>query len=101
MGPPQAEDALRKCCQLRRRPTRSCVTDRAFAGADTLATSYALAAAIREIGQEQAGRSGVHRQADDRRRHRAGRPRHRQAPGLNLLTYVSRIVAVDLDARTS
>lgn len=50
MGPPQAEDALRESI------ARGCddafhVTDRAFAGADTYATSYALQAAIRKIAQ--------------------------------------------------
>jgi electron transfer flavoprotein beta subunit len=53
MGPPQAEDALRKCISFGA-DDAVLVTDRAFAGADTLATSYALAAAIRQIGQEQA-----------------------------------------------
>jgi electron transfer flavoprotein beta subunit len=53
MGPPQAEDALRKCISFGATDA-VLVTDRAFAGADTLATSYALAAAIRKIGQEQA-----------------------------------------------
>lgn len=53
MGPPQAEDALRKCISFGATDA-ILVTDRAFAGADTLATSYALAAAIRKIGQDQA-----------------------------------------------
>ncbi len=53
MGPPQAEDSLRKCISFGATDA-VLVTDRAFAGADTLATSYALAAAIRKIGQEQA-----------------------------------------------
>lgn len=48
MGPPQAEDALRDAI------ARGCddayhVTDRAFAGADTWATSYTLQMAIRKI----------------------------------------------------
>jgi electron transfer flavoprotein alpha/beta subunit len=49
MGPPQAEDAVRDAV------ARGCgdgllLSDRAFAGADTWATSYALAAAIRALG---------------------------------------------------
>jgi len=49
MGPPQAEAALREGISL------GCdegilITDRAFAGSDTLATSYTLACAIRKIG---------------------------------------------------
>jgi electron transfer flavoprotein beta subunit len=50
MGPPQAEDALRDAI------SRGCddayhVTDRAFAGADTWATSYTLQMAIRKIAE--------------------------------------------------
>ncbi|MFH0896998.1 MAG: electron transfer flavoprotein subunit beta/FixA family protein [Candidatus Bathyarchaeota archaeon] len=49
MGPPQAENTLREALAL------GCdraflLTDRAFAGADTLATSYTLACGIRQIG---------------------------------------------------
>jgi len=49
MGPPQAEAAVRDAV------ARGCddgllLSDRAFAGADTWATSYALAAAIRALG---------------------------------------------------
>jgi electron transfer flavoprotein beta subunit len=49
MGPPQAEDALRQALAM------GCdeailISDRAFAGSDTLATSYILAQAIRKIG---------------------------------------------------
>ena len=48
MGPPQAEDALREAIAL------GCdeailVSDRAFAGSDTLATGYTLAMAIKKI----------------------------------------------------
>jgi electron transfer flavoprotein beta subunit len=50
MGPPQAEAALREAISL------GCdegvlISDRAFAGSDTLATSYTLAMAIRKIGK--------------------------------------------------
>ena len=49
MGPPQAEDVLKKALAL------GCdeaylLSDRAFGGADTLATSYTLAMAARKIG---------------------------------------------------
>jgi electron transfer flavoprotein beta subunit len=52
MGPPQAEEALRDAI------ARGCddafhVTDRAFAGADTWATSYTLQMSIRKIAQEK------------------------------------------------
>lgn len=48
MGPPQAENALRKALSFGA-DDAILVTDRAFAGADTLATSFALASAIRQI----------------------------------------------------
>lgn len=52
MGPPMAEQALRKALSF------GCdrailVTDRAFAGSDTLATSYVLASAIAKIREEE------------------------------------------------
>ncbi len=50
MGPPQAESALREALSM------GCdeailLTDRAFAGSDTLATSYTLACGIKKIGE--------------------------------------------------
>ena len=50
MGPPMAEDSLRKCLTFGA-DRAVLLTDRFFAGSDTLATSYALTAAIRKIGQ--------------------------------------------------
>ena len=50
MGPPMAEESLRRALSFG--PDRAVLlTDRAFAGSDTLATSYALANAIRKIGE--------------------------------------------------
>lgn len=49
MGPPQAEKALRETLELGIDDV-ILLCDRAFAGSDTLATSYALAAAIKKIG---------------------------------------------------
>jgi len=98
MGPPQAEDALRKCVSFGATDA-ILVTDRAFAGADTLATSYALAAAIRRIGQEQAvDLVFTGKQTIDGDTAQVG-PGIAKRLGLNLLTYVSRIVEVDLDGR--
>lgn len=49
MGPPQAESSVRDT--LSRGADRGILlVDRAFAGADTLATSYTLASAIRKVG---------------------------------------------------
>ncbi len=50
MGPPRAADLLRE--GLYRGADRAVLlTDRAFAGADTLATSYALSQAIKQLGK--------------------------------------------------
>jgi len=50
MGPPMAEDSLRKA--LAYGANRAVLlTDRQFAGSDTLATTYALASAIRKVSQ--------------------------------------------------
>ncbi len=48
MGPPPAEKALKECISLGA-DDAVLVTDRGFAGADTLATSYVLAKAIEKI----------------------------------------------------
>ncbi|MFO1273208.1 MAG: electron transfer flavoprotein subunit beta/FixA family protein [Rubrivivax sp.] len=98
MGPPQAEEALRKCISFGATDA-VLVTDRAFAGADTLATSYALAAAIRKIGEEQAvDLVFTGKQTIDGDTAQVG-PGIAKRLGVNLLTYVSRIVEVDLDGR--
>src|SRR5512136_282906 len=49
MGPPQAADALREAISLGA-DSAYLVSDRAFAGADTLATAYAVACAVRHLG---------------------------------------------------
>ncbi len=49
MGPPQAEAALREAISLGV-DEAILLSDRAFAGSDTLATSYALASGIKKIG---------------------------------------------------
>ena len=99
MGPPQAEDALRKCISFGATDA-ILVTDRAFAGADTLATSYALTAAIRKISQEQAvdlvftGKQPI---AGDTAQVGPGIAKRL---GWNLLTYVSKINDLNLDGRS-
>lgn len=98
MGPPQAEDALRKCVSFGATDA-ILVTDRAFAGADTLATSYALASAVHRIGAEQAvDLVFTGKQTIDGDTAQVG-PGIAKRLGMNLLTYVSRIVDIDLDAR--
>jgi electron transfer flavoprotein beta subunit len=49
MGPPQAESALKECIALGA-DEAILLTDRAYAGADTWATSNALAAALKKAG---------------------------------------------------
>ncbi len=49
MGPPQAESALREAISMGI-DEAVLISDRAFAGSDTLATSYTLAKAIKKIG---------------------------------------------------
>jgi electron transfer flavoprotein beta subunit len=54
MGPPQAMDALREAVEMG--VDKAClVSDRAFAGADTLATAYTLACTIRSLGNGAPG----------------------------------------------
>ncbi|GAX89407.1 electron transfer flavoprotein subunit beta/FixA family protein [Effusibacillus lacus] len=50
MGPPPAEKALKQCISLGA-DDAVLVTDRGFAGADTLATSYVLAESIKKIAE--------------------------------------------------
>jgi electron transfer flavoprotein beta subunit len=49
MGPPQAESALREAVSMGA-DQAVLVSDRAFAGSDTLATSYTLSMAIQKVG---------------------------------------------------
>ena len=61
MGPPRAAEIIREAI-FRGADTGIVLTDGAFAGADTLATSYALSAAIKKIGHYDliiAGRQAI------------------------------------------
>ncbi|MDF2923639.1 MAG: electron transfer flavoprotein beta subunit/FixA family protein [Paenibacillaceae bacterium] len=51
MGPPQAEKGLKECISLGA-DEAVLVTDRGFAGADTLATSYVVGKAIEKIAED-------------------------------------------------
>lgn len=51
MGPPAAEEALKECVEMGA-DRAILISDRKFAGSDTLATSYVLAEAIQKIHQE-------------------------------------------------
>jgi len=50
MGPPQANDVLIKCLSMGV-DRAILLSDRSFAGADTIATSYTLAEAVKKIGK--------------------------------------------------
>lgn len=51
MGPPQAKEAIKKCVEIGA-DEGYLISDRRFAGADTLATSYALYKAIQKLMDE-------------------------------------------------
>jgi Electron transfer flavoprotein, beta subunit len=68
------------------------LTDRLFAGADTLATSYALSTAIRKIGKFDIIIGG--RQAIDGDTAQVG-PQVAEKLGLNQITYVEEILEMD------
>ena len=95
MGPPQANDALKECLAIGA-DEAVLVSDRAFGGADTLATSYTLASTIRTLGHFDVILCG--KQAIDGDTAQVG-PGVAKRLGMNLLTYVSRIVELDLDGQ--
>jgi len=99
MGPPSAEESLRKA--LTYGADRAVLlTDRFFAGADTLATTYALATAIRKIGATYGAPDLVFtgKQTIDGDTAQVG-PGVAKRLGLLQLTYVARVAAVDPAAR--
>jgi electron transfer flavoprotein beta subunit len=99
MGPPQAEAALRKCISFGA-DDAILVTDRAFAGADTLATSFALASAIGQINKTHAvDMVFAGKQTIDGDTAQVG-PGIAKRMNLQLLTYVSKVDALDLTTRT-
>ncbi|WP_072370336.1 electron transfer flavoprotein subunit beta/FixA family protein [Hyphomicrobium sp. NDB2Meth4] len=100
MGPPMAEDTLRKALTFGA-DRAVLLTDRFFAGSDTLATTFALAAAIRKIGDTFGPVDIVFtgKQTIDGDTAQVG-PGIAKRLGLTQLTYVSRIADVDGEART-
>lgn len=98
MGPPQAEAALRKALSFGA-DDAILITDRAFAGADTLATSFALASAIRQIQKNMpVDMVFTGKQTIDGDTAQVG-PGVAKRLDMQLLTYVSKIVAVKPDAK--
>ena len=90
MGPPRAGEIIRQGL-YRGADTGWLLTDRLFAGADTLATSYALATAIKKIGDVDIVIGG--RQAIDGDTAQVG-PQVAQKLGLNQVTYVEEVESV-------
>lgn len=98
MGPPQAENALRKALSFGA-DDAILVTDRAFAGADTLATSFALASAIRQIEKSSpVDLVFTGKQTIDGDTAQVG-PGIAKRMNLELLTYISSIVSVNTDKK--
>ena len=91
MGPPRAGEIIRQGL-YRGADTGWLLTDRLFAGADTLATSYALATAIKKIGDVDIVIGG--RQAIDGDTAQVG-PQVAQKLGLNQVTYVEEVKGVE------
>jgi electron transfer flavoprotein beta subunit len=96
MGPAMAEDALRKALTFGA-DRAVLLSDRFFAGSDTLATSYALATAIRRIGALWGEPALVFtgKQTIDGDTAQVG-PGLAKRLGLTQLTYVSRIEDLDV-----
>ena len=90
MGPPRAGEIIRQGL-YRGADTGWLLTDRLFAGADTLATSYALATAIKKIGDVDIVIGG--RQAIDGDTAQVG-PQVAQKLGLNQVTYVEEVQGI-------
>ena len=91
MGPPRAGEIIRQGL-YRGADTGWLLTDRLFAAADTLATSYALATAIKKIGKVDIVIGG--RQAIDGDTAQVG-PQVAQKLGLNQVTYAEEILKIE------
>lgn len=91
MGPGRAADIVREGL-FRGADTGYLLTDRAFAGADTLATSYAIAMAIRKIKDYDIILGG--RQAIDGDTAQVG-PQVAEKLGLTQITYAEEILKVE------
>jgi electron transfer flavoprotein beta subunit len=90
MGPPKAANILRDCL-FRGADKVILLTDRKFAGADTLATSYVLQCAIRKLGAFDLVFAG--RQAIDGDTAQVG-PQTAEKLGIPQITYAETIVEI-------
>ncbi len=98
MGPPNTEVTLRKALSLGADET-FLLSDRAFGGADTLATSFVLAEAVKRLGQkEEVAMVLTGRQTIDGDTAQVG-PGIATRLGYSQLTLVDRIENIDLEAK--
>lgn len=91
MGPPRASDVLRECLFMGA-DEAILISDRKFAGADTLATSYVLSEAIKKIGSYDFIFAG--RQAIDGDTAQVG-PQTAEKLNIPQITYAEEIVEVN------
>ena len=91
MGPPQAEKALREAVSMGV-DEAVLLSDRAFAGSDTWATSYTLALALKKIGDFDAVLFGKQASDGDTAQVGPGTAAHLDLPQI---TYVRRIEEID------
>lgn len=96
MGPLKASDLLRECLYMGA-DEAYLISDRKFAGADTLATSYVLAKAIQKIGGYDIIFAG--RQAIDGDTAQVG-PQTAEKLGIPQITYAEQILSVEGDKIT-
>lgn len=98
MGPKMAIDALRKALSFGA-DRAILLTDRAFAGSDTLATSFALASAIKKIhSDDPVDMVFCGKQTIDGDTAQVG-PGVARRLDMQQLTYVAKVEKVDLDSR--
>jgi electron transfer flavoprotein beta subunit len=99
MGIPSAEAQLRDCLSLGAHQA-ILISDRALAGADTLATSYTLASAIKKLNEADPVQIVIcGKQAIDGDTAQTG-PGIATRLGYTQLTYVSQIIGMDLQKQT-
>lgn len=91
MGPPQAKAALKECLAMGA-DEAVLISDRAFAGADTWATSYTLASAIKKIGSYDIILCG--KQAIDGDTAQVG-PGIAEQLDISQITYVDKVIGIE------
>ncbi len=93
MGPPKASEVLRECLFMGADNT-ILISDRKFAGADTLATSYVLSAALKKLGKVDLIFAG--RQAIDGDTAQVG-PQTAEKLGIPQITYTEKVLDLKKD----